>query len=154
MFLKGHGLLTETVKDLYLYAFQFAAKPVVIQQQLFVSTLTLLQLRLQLCLIVSTHLLEFLQLLLSLLGPGDRATFNVSKKNKTTQHMLTCIYNNNYRLRRSLCAFYWYLCSNLSACSFQKPSSSSRDANLPVVGSTMSAASSKDRKELNQNRAS
>lgn len=85
--LRGHSLLK--IKVVYLYVFQFYTKPVIILQELFVSTLTLLQLRLKLSLIVPTHLLEFLQLLLSLLSPGDRAMYNTSKI--SAQHMLRII---------------------------------------------------------------
>lgn len=70
---RGPGLFI--IKVLYLYVFQFHAKSVVVQKQLFVSTLTLLQLGLQFSLIVSTHLLKLLQLRLSLISPDDNTMF-------------------------------------------------------------------------------
>lgn len=70
---RGQGLFIITV--LYLYAFQFHAESVVVYKQLFVSTLTLLQLGFQFSFIVSTHLLKLLQLLLSLISPDDNTMF-------------------------------------------------------------------------------
>lgn len=65
---------------MYLYVFQLHAESVVVQKQLFVAALALFQLRLQFGLVVSTHLLELLQLGLRLVSPGGDTTFGTQQK--------------------------------------------------------------------------
>lgn len=65
---------------MYLYVFQLNAESVVVQKQVFVAALALLQLRLQFGLVVSTHLLELLQLRLRLVGPGGDTVFGIQQK--------------------------------------------------------------------------